>query len=331
MSRIVVKVAGAIIVVVVVVAAYFYVQHDKKYPATDDAYVGANVVNLAAGVGGEVVNVPVSSYQFVEKGQLLLEIDPQEYQLQVVQALAKYKEVTQGEYGEELENASVREQAASARLMMDQLQQEYDRIELLIKQGFLAETELVEVNDNLEEAKTKYQVAQAELQNVLQQTGQISPEAPKVVAARARLDMARLNLFHTRVYAPVDGYLGKVELRPGAFVVRGRALFPLVDKGTFWVDANYKEGDLERIKPGQSAKITLDMYPGKTFNGEVVALSPASGAAFSLLPPENATGNWVKISQRFPIRVNLQLADDSPILRIGSSAAVRIDATEAGM
>ena len=141
--------------------------------------------------------------------------------------------------------------------------------------------------------------------------------------AEAALGRARLDLKHTRIVAPSKGIIGDLQLRPGGFVTAGRALFALVETDEVWVDANFKETDLPRIRPGQPARVKVDLQPGATFRGEVESLSPASGTAFSLLPPENATGNWVKVTQRFPVRV--RILEPVPNLRLGASSEVTVD------
>ena len=149
-------------------------------------------------------------------------------------------------------------------------------------------------------------------------------------AALAELSRARLDLTHAETTAPVDGVLGPVALRAGTFVGAGRDLFPLVDTGAWFITANFKETALSRLKPGQQVHVTIDMYPGETWAGTVESLGPASGASFALLPPENATGNWVKVAQRFPVRIRIE--DDKPNapLRMGASASVRVDTTGPG-
>jgi membrane fusion protein (multidrug efflux system) len=148
-------------------------------------------------------------------------------------------------------------------------------------------------------------------------------------SAAAGLDKATHDRVQTHVTAPASGWVTNVSLRPGAIVQAGTPAFAIVEDGDWWVDANFKETDLGRIKPGQTAAIRLDMYPGLTLDGVVESISAGSGATFSVLPPENATGNWVKVTQRFPIRIKITNAPnpDKP-LRLGASASVTIDTTE---
>jgi len=155
--------------------------------------------------------------------------------------------------------------------------------------------------------------------------GALGTDNAAVKSAQSALEEARLDLQHTRITAPADGIVGDFDLRPGSYVGAGTALFALVESRDVWVDANFKETDLPRIRAGQPAAIWVDLLPGKEFKGEVEGLSPASGAAFSLLPAENATGNWVKVTQRFAVRI--RVLDPVPELRVGASAEVRVDTT----
>ncbi len=148
--------------------------------------------------------------------------------------------------------------------------------------------------------------------------------------AQAAVDQAQLELDRATVKAPVDGIVGKVRIRPGSLAQAGVALFPLVDTSRWWVEANFKETDLNRLTAGQPATVTIDLYPSHSFKGDVQSISPASGVAFSLLPPENATGNWVKVTQRFPVRVSLTVGAGDPPLRIGASATITVDTTGKG-
>jgi len=176
--------------------------------------------------------------------------------------------------------------------------------------------------------------AEAKLTLAQQQATGPAAQSPAAKAnvdqAQAGVDEARLELDHATIKAPVDGIIGKVRVRPGSIAKAGMSLFPLIDTSKWWVDANFKETDLSRIAAGQKATVTIDLYPSHEFNGEVEAVSPASGASFSLLPAENSTGNWVKTTQRFPVRIGLTPKAGDPELRIGASAAVTVDTTSKG-
>ena len=177
------------------------------------------------------------------------------------------------------------------------------------------------------EADAALDAAKSDLRRAVEQRGELGRENAQTRLALAKVDQAKLNLSDTEVRAPVDGVVAELELRPGSTVKAGVVLFALVDEQHWWVDANFKETALLRIQPGQPATVRVDMYPGKEFAGVVDSVSPASGAAFSLLPPENATGNWVKVTQRFPVKVLLKDLRPQYPLRIGASSSVTIDTT----
>ncbi|GFO81598.1 MAG: hypothetical protein A49_12250 [Methyloceanibacter sp.] len=159
----------------------------------------------------------------------------------------------------------------------------------------------------------------------------VTTPTAKLRGAAAQLDKATEDRVKTHVVAPGDGWVSNVRVRPGAVMGAGTPAFPLVEAGDWWVDANFKETDLARIQQGQPATIKLDMYPGYTIQGTVESISPGSGALFSVLPPENATGNWVKVTQRFPVRIKITSTNDPRRpLRVGATATVRVDTTGGG-
>ncbi|MBS1222391.1 MAG: HlyD family secretion protein, partial [Proteobacteria bacterium] len=195
----------------------------------------------------------------------------------------------------------------------------------LVAKGSASQDEGGSAEQARQDAQDALTSARAELAAAKAARGALGARNAAIAEARVALDRARLNLAYTRISAPADGVVGDFDLRPGSYLDAGNPLFALVESEEVWVDANFKETALPRIHPGQPATVTVDLLPGRTFRGEVEGLSPASGAAFSLLPPENATGNWVKVTQRFAVRV--RILHPVPELRVGASAEVRIDTT----
>jgi membrane fusion protein (multidrug efflux system) len=303
--------------------AWRYYDYDVRHPSTADAYVGMHLVYMAAQVSGPVLELPVRSNQAVKAGQLLLAIDPAPFELAVHQAEARLQEARDALAAADATVAAARARVAAAQATWREADRHAVRIRDLVAKGSAskdagdaAEQARLDARDNLAAAKAELAVAEA-------QRGAAGDANAAVKAAEAALGRARLDLRHTRIVAPADGILGELHLRPGSFVTAGRELFALVETGEVWVDANFKETDLPRIRAGDPARVTVDLLPGRTFEGEVESLSPASGVAFSLLPPENATGNWVKVTQRFPVRV--RVLDPVPGLRVGASAEVSVD------
>ncbi|MDF2690678.1 MAG: emrA [Gammaproteobacteria bacterium] len=257
-----------------------YWVYSKRYVSTDDAYVNANQIQVAAQVSGEVTKLYVANNQFVKQGQLLFELDPSSFQAA-------------------LEKAQAQLAIDQAKLIDTQLSTA--RTLSLVKQKLLSEQQ----GDD-----AKAQLASAEAMVKLDE---------------ASLDQAQLNLGYTQVLASSSGWVSNMTLQQGSIVNANQALFTLISNDLFWVDANYEETDLQNIRPGQPAEIKLDMYPNHVFKGVVNSISGGSGAAFSLLPPENATGNWVKITQRVPVKVVIINPDPDYPLHIGTTATVTID------
>ncbi|HED15330.1 MAG TPA: HlyD family secretion protein [Gammaproteobacteria bacterium] len=303
---------------------YMFLQHEALYPDTSDAYVTAHVVRIEPQVSGRITGLPVKDHQNVNQGQLLMEIDPRSYQIAVQRAQAELALARQQALAA---NAGV--QAAAAEIsqrqaQLDNARRMYGRDSRLLASKSVSQAKADSDRDKLHEAEASLIAGQADHNRALRVQDEFTA---RISVASAVLDRAFLNLSYTTIKAPVSGALGKISVRPGDVVQSGQQLFPLVEDQTFWINANYKETDLARIKPGQPAAIRIDMYPGKTFDGIVESLSPASGASFSLLPPENATGNWVKVTQRFPVRVKVITRDKNRPLRIGASCSVTIDTT----
>jgi membrane fusion protein, multidrug efflux system len=253
-----------------------------RHPSTDDAYVQADTINVAAQVTGPVATIAVNDHQFVEKDQLLFTIDPAPFQIAVDKAAA---------------NAS----AARAALLL--AEQNGHRILHLVGMG--------------QEAKSTGDQAQSQLDSA----------KAALAADEAQLAQAELDLKHTNITAPRAGIVTQFLLQPGNNVVANNTLFMIVEQDHFWVDANFKETQVAHIKAGQPVNIVLDMFPKHIFHGVVDAVSSASGTIFSLLPPENASGNWVKVTQRFPVKILIENPDASFPLRAGATATATVDTT----
>ena len=320
-----------LVALALITAGYFYVKHQQQYPSTDDAYVHANVLYVAPQVSGKVLKVNVKDYQQVTAGDLLVKIDPAPYQAQLAQAKAAYQLATQSNKATDDAILAASSSVTAASAQLEDIQANYRRNMELVAKGVLSKQEGDNIKAQLAQAQSNLEASRAKMSQLINQQGAKGTEAPQVKQAAAALTIATLNLSYTDIIAPHSGHLGKVSIRPGSVVAPGQAMMPLVEANSFWVQANYKETQISYIKPGMSAKITLDMYPDYVFKGQVQAISPASGSSFSLLPPENATGNWVKVPQRFPVSL-LFIPDNNanaPVLRAGASANIEIDASQA--
>lgn len=308
-------------------ALYLYWRYQDHYPSTEDAYTAAHIVRIAAQVSGRVVAVNVIENQRVAGGETLFEIDPAPFQLKVEAAEAQLQQAVEavGASGANVAAAAARlsEKEATLRNAARAL----DRTRQLARTGDVSQAAIDNADAAFREATATVESARAELQMAEQQLGGTGAENARVREVSAALRTAQLDLDRAKVRAPSAGWIADVTLRPGAIVSAETPLFALIEDREWWVDAHFKETDLERIRAGQKAEIEIDMYPGLKLNGAVDSISAGSGATFSLLPPENASGNWVKVTQRFTVRV--KIVDPPPgngaPLRVGASAFVRVD------
>ncbi|SEW24609.1 membrane fusion protein, multidrug efflux system [Luteibacter sp. 329MFSha] len=325
----------------VVVAVACYAGHwwttGRYIEDTDDAYVGGDITVIGSKVSGYVQTIAVADNQHVKKGDLLVKLDDRDYRAAVEKADAA---VAAQEAALRNLDATVtlqHSQIAQARAGLDAAQAEATRSELDDKRyRDLVVRSAVSV-ESAQRATATFQTARADTQRALaavhasqQQLDVIDTQKRQVLAAlaqaRAEADVARLNLSYTEMRAPVDGVVGNRRARVGSYVTAGSQMLVVVPSHGLWVDANFKEDQLARMRVGQGVDVRADVMPGKVLKGHVTSLAPATGSQFSVLPPENATGNFTKIVQRVPVRVTLDGSDgDLGLLRPGLSVTARID------
>ncbi|HAS6361905.1 TPA: HlyD family secretion protein [Vibrio vulnificus] len=306
-------------------AMYLSWQYSDSHPSTEDAYVRAKILSVAPQVQGQVVTVEAKDFQAVNKGDLLLKIDARPYLLAVKQAKAAYQLAVQQH---DVADKQVTEAVAgldAARSNLTEAQLEYKRIDSLVARKLASAQDLDSAKNKLANAQASLEQARASVEKAIANRGEEGAEAAVVQQAAAQLAQAELNLSYTDITSPVDGIAGEINTHVGSVVSVGQTLFPVIIKDSYWVRANFKETDLTHIKPGMEAEVVIDMYPDRVWKATVEELSPASGTSFSLMPPENATGNWVKIKQRFPVRLALNVPKDAPQLRVGASTEVTVD------
>jgi membrane fusion protein (multidrug efflux system) len=309
---------------------------------TNDAYVRAEMTRLASRVSGEVRTVATKDFQRVKSGDLLVQIDPADYEAQVAQAeagVAGAKAALDNLDNQvELQYATIAQaeaQRLSAEARQVEAQQEQER------QQTLTQTQ-AGTRQKLEQAVADYAKAQADVRAsravIAAQRHQLEVLAgtkkqrtADLLGAQAALAAARLRLGYTKIVAPFDGVVGERQVQPGDYVNIGSNLINIVPLPNVYVIANYKETQLTRVKPGQAVEITIDTFPDQTLRGQVERVSPASGSQFALLPPDNATGNFTKVVQRIPVRIALDKGQ--PLLERllpGMSAVTRIRVDEPG-
>ena len=301
-----------------------YWHHASHLRSTDDSYINADVVQVSSQVVGQVVAVHVKENQFVHKGDALFDVDPQPFQVAVDKAQAQLEMARQGT---RQDSADVQAQSAElARQQADFANAEaaHRRAVDLVAQGFLSKQALDDANAKLQASRASVEQARARLQKARAALTSQGGQTPAVAAAVANLVQAKLDLQHAHVTASQDGWVANISLAAGTSVAPGTPLFGLIVERSFWVDANFKETQLAQIRAGQPAEIEVDMYPGHVFHAHVESLGSGTGTAFSLLPPQNATGNWVKVTQRVPVKVRFDDFDPSFPLRVGATASVDV-------
>ncbi len=319
---------AAVVLMVALGFGVHYWRLSQLYVSTDNAYVNADRIEIAAQVSGPVTRIWIQDQQSVKRGDLLLEIDPQPYRLAVDAAEAQlelsYQSSSKDRAAVEAATATVAQRSAELR----NAQSTEQRAMELTKQKLISKQSAETAATDAQTAAAVVRAAQANLEQATIALGKAGAQNAAVRAAAAKLAQANLDLAHTRVTAPATGLIANFEVRPGSMVQSGVPIFTVIGDAEYWVDANFKETELRRIKPGQEARVVMDMYPKHQFKGVVQSLAGGAGQAFSLLPAQNATGNWVKVTQRVPVRV--RVLDPSPgyPLRIGTTATVRVQAPE---
>jgi membrane fusion protein, multidrug efflux system len=316
---------------VAVIAGLVFYLNGGRYVTTDDAYVGAQKVLITPDISGKIEKVVVHEGQRVTKGDVLFEIDPIPFRLAEQQAKATL-ESARTTYNNLKANIKIYDQMADLMQQgVDLKKRDVDRKSTLAKSNFGSQLDL----DN---SSTALVTANAELAFVQQQTSSAKTQLlgdvdlpleqfPPYMLAKAALGQAERNLDHTEMRAPMDGIATQVDqIQLGRFVMAGAPVFSVIDTAKPWVDANLKESDFTYISEGQQVDIDVDAFPNHEFKGTIGSLSPGTGAQFAILPPQNATGNFVKVVQRVPVRIYFD-SNDKYVqkLKAGMSAYTTID------
>ena len=322
-------VALAIVLAATIGGVLLYWRHAELYPSTNNAYTGANTVRVASQVSGPIAHVYVTNDDKVAAGDPLFDIDPSLYDAALRNARAQFDAAADaaGTAADALKGAAAK--LEEKRAALENAMTAYREAKDAQAEDEEPSPALTDALKAWHDAVKELDTAQADFDTEQDKKITVTTPTVKLRAASAALDKATQERVHTYVTAPAGGWVSRINLRPGSVVQAGTPALALVEDGNWWVDANFKETDLGRIKPGQTATIRLDMYPGITLDGVVESISAGSGATFSVLPPENATGNWVKVTQRFPVRIGITTPPDpDKPLRLGASARVRVDTTE---
>lgn len=301
-----------------------------RYQETENANLRQAKVTIASEAAGRIVKVDVAENQLVKAGDVLFLVDPEPYRIALAEAEASLAaarlqvEQLRASYSQ----AVAQERVAAGEL--DYAKTQYDRATELANKGISAKATLDAAQRDLDKAEEEHSAAVQGIASARAAMGgdpEIATDKhPKVLSALATRDKAAYELGQTTVTAPADGMVSQASsFKPGQFVAAGTPLFSLVETGDTWIEANFKETQLTNMKPGQKAEVILDTYPGHRFEATVEAIGAGTGAEFSLLPAQNATGNWVKVTQRIPVRLKLEGEAAELALRTGMSATVEVD------
>jgi len=315
--------------VAVLFAVFLFWLWGGRYVTTENAYIKADIAVVSAEVSGRVLEVHVREHAEVNAGELLITLDPEPFRVALAKADAEL-DATRGQ---------VRTLIATWHEAKSELQEAESKVaywnaqmarqKTLASRGIVASSKFEEVESNAIAAVDRVTVMQKKVVRVAAQLGgnpdRPIDQHPLVREKQAERERAQLDLTRTIIRAPLDGTTVNVRLQKGDQVKAATALFALVAQSRPWVEANFKETELTYVKEGLTATVVLDIYPNVVWQAEVESISPATGAEFALLPPQNASGNWVKVVQRLPVRLRLLPQPGEPALRAGMTASVRVD------
>ena len=321
--------AVVIAVVTVIAAGLMWWRHLLQYESTDDAFVDARTVAVSSQITGAIIDLRVTDNQIVNADAVLVRIDPRDYQAALAQSMA------QGAQAEaaiatlvaqiDAQNARIeqaQEQVTQTQAAFEFAQEENTRAQELFKTGAATQQRAQQAASNLHQAEAAFAAAKANVKAAEKQLAILQAQRMEAVGrldqARAVQSQAETNLSRTEINAPVASRVTKLSAAKGTYAQPGQALMMLVPSEV-WVTANFKETQLNSMRPGQPVDIRIDAYPGRVFAGHVESIQAGSGAAFSLLPPENATGNYVKVVQRIPVKI---VFDRAPDVYIGPGMSV---------
>jgi membrane fusion protein (multidrug efflux system) len=312
------------LVLIAVVVGFTISYFSGKTRSTENAYISADVLNVASLVAGRVIAVHVQDNQFVHKGDVLFDIDPEPFNIALTRAQADLAVAKQTARQDNAEVAVAHAQVSQIEGDLNNARSTFKREQELVAQNFKSQQSLDDAKTRMQALQAALEQARAKLNKSLSAPSKLE-ERGDVLKAQADIAQSRLDLEHTQVVAMQDGQISNASLTAGSLVGAGVPLFALITQDSFHIEANFKETELAGIHPGEEVDIKVDMYPDHHFKGIVDSVSGSTGTAFSLLPPQNATGNWVKIAQRVPVRIKFTQIDAEHPLRIGATATVTVN------
>ncbi len=326
--RIVARAVMWLLPAIVLAVSVFLWLSSGRWVSTDNAYVKGDRAQIAPELSGIIVEVPVQENQRVSRGQLLFRLDDQTYRLALAKIDAEIETTRADIRGLRAQWRTKREEIKAAQSQLNYAQQEFERQSDLADKKIASQQKLQETRMGLDIARQRISAAQEDLQRIEAQLAgdpkirtDHHPRVKQMVAAR---DEALLQLRRTTIEAPLGGIVAKRPV-PGSYATAGVPVMVVVADSDLWVEANFKETELTLVRPGQEALVKVDTYPDAECTGKVASIAQATGAEFAVLPPQNASGNWVKVVQRIPVRITVVCREGDPPLRVGMSTTVEID------
>lgn len=319
---------GAVVVIGVIAYTAYYFLHARFFEETDDAYVASDMVQITSEVSGTINSVHVDNTQQVERGQVLIELDPSDAQIAVASAEAELARTVRNVRGLFSRSSGLKSVINARKIALQSAREDLQRRLKVAADGGVSAEELQHSKDQVAQLEASLATSTEELEtNDAQVENTTIANHPQVLSAAASLRQASLALKRTRITAPLSGAVARRNVELGSRIAAGTPLLAVVPLENAWVDANFKEVQLQHMRVGQPVEVYSDMY-GKDvkYHGKIAGLGAGSGAAFALLPPQNASGNWIKIVQRVPVRIALdpqELAKNP--LRLGLSMKVTVD------
>jgi len=326
------KITGIIILLIILTAGgtagYYYWKYLSTNIITDNAYVKGHLFTISSRIDGTVKEIYVRDNMPVKQGDILVKIDPADYEVTIEKNRAALEVAKQ-----EIKRRYAAVESAKAQIEYSKSKLELSKIEL--NRAKTLYEKAVYPKEKYDLAQTNYNVAVAQVkadeENLKQAEAMVSKDNDEAIIREkaAELRQSELDYEYTSIYSPADGYITKKSVETGNRISEGQPLFAIIPLNDVWIEANFKENQVEKLKPGMKADIEVDTFPDMKFSGHIESIMAGTGGAFSLLPPENATGNWVKVVQRIPVKILLDKDQNADhILRVGMSCNIIVPLSE---
>lgn len=318
-----------IVPVVAAMAGLYWYAQGGRYVTTENAYVKTNMIAIAPNISGRVIEVKVDDNQLVGAGDVLFRVDPEPLHIAISRAEARILTVRNEVESKRAEYAQIEAEIDEVLERQKFLKRQYERQKKLQKRGVATAVRLDEAGNQLATSQQTVRALRHKIRRVVADLGgdPLTPveQHPDYLEAQAERDQSKLMLRYSTVLAPANGIVSRMQLQPGEWVEDGKPVFSVIESRNHWIEANLKETQLTHVMVGQKVTVELDAYPDVIWDGYVQSISAATGAEFSILPPQNATGNWVKVVQRLPARIFVSPSTNKPPLRAGMTVTVSID------